>query len=56
MDLARAIKDVGAGKSLLDNRAAAALMAKLRGEAAHSNPLSGLTDQERHCLTCSVRG
>ena len=31
MDLAKAIKDVGAGKSLLDNRAAAALMAKLRG-------------------------
>ncbi|OOK72049.1 transcriptional regulatory protein devR [Mycobacterium kansasii] len=30
MELARAIKDVGAGKSLLDNRAAAALMAKLR--------------------------
>ncbi len=50
MDLARAIKDVGAGKSLLDNRAAAALMAKLRGEAAHSNPLSGLTDQERALL------
>jgi|SRR5271166_1021374 len=29
MELARAIKTVGAGKSLLDNRAAAALMAKL---------------------------
>ena len=27
MELAKAIKDVGAGKSLLDNRAAAALMA-----------------------------
>ena len=33
MELAQAIKDVGAGKSLLDNRAAAALMAKLRGAA-----------------------
>lgn len=31
MELAQAIKDVGSGKSLLDNRAAAALMAKLRG-------------------------
>src|ERR1700757_3011791 len=31
MELARAVKDVGAGRSLLDNRAAAALMAKLRG-------------------------
>ncbi|CAN5268026.1 two-component system response regulator DevR [soil metagenome] len=30
MELAAAIKAVGAGKSLLDNRAAAALMAKLR--------------------------
>ena len=34
MELAQAIKDVGAGKSLLDNRAAAALMAKLRGGPA----------------------
>lgn len=50
MELARAIKDVGAGKSLLDNRAAAALMAKLRGGAEHQDPLSGLTDQERTLL------
>ena len=33
MELARAIKEVGAGRSLLDNRAAAALMAKLRRAA-----------------------
>ena len=46
MELAQAIKDVGAGRSLLDNRAAAALMAKLRGAAEHSDPLSGLSDQE----------
>ncbi|ORB88532.1 response regulator [Mycobacterium persicum] len=50
MELARAIKDVGAGKSLLDNRAAAALMAKLRGGAEHHDPLSGLTEQERALL------
>jgi two-component system, NarL family, response regulator DevR len=50
MQLAQAIKDVGAGKSLLDNRAAAALMAKLRGAAEHTDPLSGLTDQERTLL------
>jgi two-component system response regulator DevR len=50
MELARAIKDVGAGKSLLDNRAAAALMAKLRGAAEHSDPLSGLTERERTLL------
>ena len=50
MELARAINEVGAGKSLLDNRAAAALMAKLRGAAKASDPLSGLTDQERVLL------
>lgn len=50
MELAAAIKDVGAGRSLLDNRAAAALMAKLRHDADHSDPLSGLSDQERVLL------
>jgi len=50
MELAQAIKDVGAGRSLLDNRAAAALMARLRGTAERSDPLSGLTDQERILL------
>jgi two-component system, NarL family, response regulator DevR len=50
MELAQAIKDVGAGKSLLDNRAAAALMAKLRGSAEHLDPLAGLTDRERTLL------
>lgn len=50
MELAKAIKDVGAGRSLLDNRAAAALMAKLRGAAERSDPLSGLTEQERVLL------
>lgn len=50
MELARAIKEVGAGKSLLDNRAAAALMANLRGTATREDPLSGLTEQERTLL------
>ncbi|PND55946.1 DNA-binding response regulator [Mycobacterium sp. ENV421] len=50
MELAEAIKDVGAGRSLLDHRAAAALMAKLRGAAERSDPLSGLTEQERVLL------
>jgi two-component system, NarL family, response regulator DevR len=50
MELARAVKDVGAGRSLLDNRAAAALMAKLRGATEKPDPLSGLTDQERTLL------
>ena len=55
MELAQAIKDVGAGRSLLDNRAAAALMAKLRGNAERSDPLGGLTDQERTLLGLLVR-
>ena len=50
MELAKAIKDVGAGKSLLDNRAATALMAKLRGDAERADPLAGLTQQERVLL------
>jgi len=50
MELAKAIKDVGDGRSLLDNRAAAALMAKLRGAAERSDPLSGLTEQEKVLL------
>lgn len=50
MDLARAIKEVGAGRSLLDNRAAAALMSRLRGGDEKPDPLSGLTAQERTLL------
>jgi two-component system response regulator DevR len=50
MELARAVKEVGAGRSLLDNRAAAALMSKLRGTKDEPDPLSGLTDQERTLL------
>lgn len=50
MELARAVKEVGAGRSLLDNRAAAALMSKLRGAGEKQDPLSGLTDQERTLL------
>lgn len=54
MELAQAIKDVGAGRSLLDNRAAAALMARLRGNAP--DPLSGLSDQERTLLGLLAEG
>jgi len=50
MELAKAIKEVGAGRSLLDNRAAAALMAKLRGAAERADPLAGLTEQEKVLL------
>jgi two-component system, NarL family, response regulator DevR len=56
MELAQAIKDVGAGKSLLDNRAAAALMAKLRDATEPPDPLSGLTDRERILLGLLTEG
>ena len=51
MELAQAIKDVGAGRSLLDNRAAAALMAKAarRGRALRS-AVRPVSDQERVLL------
>lgn len=50
MALAQAIKDVGAGKSLLDNRAGAALIARLQNTRERDDPLSGLTQQERTLL------
>ncbi|MDT7805044.1 MAG: two-component system, NarL family, response regulator DevR [Actinomycetota bacterium] len=50
MDLVSAVRDVGAGKSLLDARAAAALMAKLRDSQTKKGPLSDLSDQERKLL------
>jgi len=58
MDLTAAIKDVGHGKSLLDNRAAAVLMDKLRAsqEVALPGPLAALTDQERALLALLGEG
>ncbi len=57
LELIDAIREVGAGKSLLDNRAAAALMAKLRAEAeAKTGPLASLTEQERTLLSLLGEG
>ena len=56
MELAQAVKDVGAGRSLLDNRAAAALMAKLRGAAEKPDPLAALSEQERVLLNLLGEG
>ncbi|WP_067820789.1 response regulator [Nocardia inohanensis] len=50
MELAKAIKEIGSGRSLLDNRAAAALMERLRRSTEPDGPLSMLTDQERKLL------
>jgi two-component system response regulator DevR len=50
MQLVEAVRQVGTGRSLLDNRAVAALMARLRTTVAKPGPLAGLTDQERTLL------
>ncbi|MCM6772401.1 response regulator transcription factor [Nocardia sp. CDC159] len=50
MQLAEAIKTVGSGRSLLDNRAAAALMDRLRRSTEPDGPLANLTEQERTLL------
>ncbi|WP_043735652.1 response regulator [Nocardia asiatica] len=55
LELIEAIRVVGAGRSLLDNRAAAALRAEFRAEAENS-PLAGLTDQERTLLALLGEG
>jgi two-component system response regulator DevR len=50
MELVSAVRTVGSGHSLLDTRAAAALMAKIRTDAQKPGPLAGLTEQERTVL------
>ncbi|WP_431970734.1 response regulator [Nocardia sp. bgisy134] len=56
MELAEAIKAVGAGRSLLDNRAATALKARLRNSVEADGPLAGLTEQERKLLALLGEG
>lgn len=56
MELAEAIKEVGAGRSLLDNRAAAALKARLHSSTENDGPLAGLTEQERRLLALLGEG
>ncbi|MCX2934828.1 response regulator transcription factor [Mycobacterium sp. CVI_P3] len=50
MELAQAIKTVGSGKSLLDNRAAAALMSRLRKDTEQDERLRDLSPTERTLL------
>ncbi|MGH3519905.1 MAG: response regulator [Haloechinothrix sp.] len=50
MDLIDAVREVASGRSLLDNRAASALMSKLRADTTASGPLAALTDRERTLL------
>jgi two-component system response regulator DevR len=50
IDLVSAVRDVGAGRSLLDPRAAATLMGKLREGSEKKGPLAQLSIQERTLL------
>ena len=50
MELAQAIKAVGSGKSLLDNRAAAVLMSRLRKDTEQDERLRDLSSTERTLL------
>ncbi|MCZ1073357.1 response regulator [Rhodococcus sp. A5(2022)] len=56
-ELIRAVRDVGAGKSLLDSRAATTLMAKLRADTSGGDgPYANLTEQERNLLALLGEG
>ncbi|MDQ0381614.1 response regulator [Amycolatopsis thermophila] len=50
MELVSAVRQVGAGKSLLDTRAASALMSRLRDDAAPTGVVARLSEQERRLL------
>jgi DNA-binding NarL/FixJ family response regulator len=56
MELVSAVREVGAGRSLLDNRAAAVLMTRLRASLDGPGPLAGLTEQERTLLALIGEG
>ena len=57
MELARAVHDVGAGKSLLDSRAAGVLMDKVRADADGKDGIfAHLTNQERTLLALLGEG
>ena len=49
-DLVGAVRTVASGQSMLDPRAAMQLMARLRDQSAKSDPLAGLTEQEKKIL------
>ncbi|MEI8081782.1 MAG: response regulator transcription factor [Actinomycetes bacterium] len=56
VDLIHAIRTVAAGGSLLDPQATARVMARIRAEAAHVDPLVNLNDQERRVLELIGKG
>jgi len=50
VDLVAAVRTVGSGRSLLDKRAADAVISRLRGSTGAPGPLSGLTEREHTTL------
>jgi DNA-binding NarL/FixJ family response regulator len=55
-DLVGAVRTVATGQSMLDPRAASQLMARLRGQGSHKDPLAGLTPQEKRILELIGQG
>jgi len=49
-DLVGAVRTVASGQSLLDPEAASRVMRRMRDQAVQSDPLAGLTGQERRIL------
>ncbi|MBE1583576.1 response regulator [Nonomuraea angiospora] len=49
-DLVGAVRTVALGQSLLDPQTTAAMLQRLREQAARKDPLAALSDQERHIL------
>ncbi|WP_431932970.1 response regulator [Nonomuraea jabiensis] len=49
-DLVGAVRTVASGQSLLDPQTTAAMLQRLRDQAARRDPLAALTEQERHIL------
>jgi len=49
-DLVGAVRALASGQSLLDPEAASRVMKRMRDQTAHSDPLTGLTTQERKIL------
>jgi DNA-binding NarL/FixJ family response regulator len=49
-DLVGAVRTIAAGRSLLDPEAASRVMRRMREQAQRSDPLAGLTEQERRIL------
>ena len=49
-DLVGAVRTIASGRSLLDPEAASRVMQRMRDQAQRSDPLAGLTEQERKIL------